>query len=236
MLGGVARRTASTSSFLKLCLCKRSFFICLTRMLYCKTVVMNDFTAEIRQAVTVLKQGGVIAIPTETVYGLACDPRNAEAVKKIFAIKGRDDGKPLQLIASSFSQVQTLANLSAPELKITKKYWPGPLTLLVDLKPDIKLAPQTCPNQTIGIRVTSSPVAGAIAEAFGHPIAATSANRSGMSPAVSGLGVTRAFQKYEHQPDFILDIGAIDKNLPTTVARIDKDGKAIIYRQGAVEL
>ncbi len=193
-------------------------------------------TEDIKTAVQVLNSGGVIAIPTETVYGLACDPRNAEAVKKIFAIKGRDDGKPLQLIASSFSQVQALANLSKSELKIAKQHWPGPLTLLVDLKQDIKLAPQTCPNQTIGIRVTSSPIAGAIAEAFGYPIAATSANRSGMSPAVSGLGVVRAFQKYEHQPDFVLDIGAIDKNLPTTVARIDKDGKAIIYRQGEVKL
>lgn len=198
---------------------------------------MDKKTSEdIKKAVQVLNLGGVIAIPTETVYGLACDPRNLEAVKKIFAIKGRDDGKPLQLIASSFDQVQALADLTKPELEIAQKHWPGPLTLLVKLKPGIKLAPQTCPNQTIGIRVTSSAIAGAIAEAFGYPIAATSANRSGMSPAVSGLSVARAFQKYENKPDYILDIGAIDKNLPSTVASIAENGEVIIYRQGAVEL
>jgi L-threonylcarbamoyladenylate synthase len=190
----------------------------------------------IQTAVQTLVSGGVIAIPTETVYGLACDPRNAGAVNKIFTIKGRDDGKPVQLIASSFDQVQALADLTKPELEIAQKYWPGPLTLLIKLKPGIKLAQQTCPNQTIGIRVTSSPITSAIVEAFGYPIAATSANRSGMSPAVSGIGVIRAFKNHDNRPDFVLDVGAIDKNMPTTVASIDKDGKVTIYRQGAVIL
>ena len=139
---------------------------------------------DIKTAVQILNSGGVIAIPTETVYGLACDPRNIKAVQRIFAIKGRDDGKPLQMIASSFAQVENLAEFTDAERRIAKKHWPGPLTLLIKLKKDIKLAPQVNPDQIIGIRVTSSPIAAAIVKAFGHPIAATSANRSGMSPAV----------------------------------------------------
>jgi L-threonylcarbamoyladenylate synthase len=191
---------------------------------------------DIKTAVQILNSGGVIAIPTETVYGLACDPRNSKAVQRIFAIKGRDDGKPLQLIASSFTQVESLAELTDAEHRVAKKHWPGPLTLLIKLKKDIKLAPQVNPDQIIGIRITSSPIASAIVKAFGHPIAATSANRSEMTPAVSGIGVIRAFKNHENRPDFVLDVGAIDKNLPTTVASIADDGKATIHRQGAVKL
>ncbi len=190
----------------------------------------------IKKAVQALNSGGIIAIPTETVYGFACDPRNFEAVKKIFVIKGRDDNKPLQLIASSFNQVQALADLTKSELKIAQKYWPGPLTLLVKLKSDIKLAPQTCPNQIIGIRVTSSAITKAVIESFGYPIATTSANRSGMPPAISGLSIACSFQKHEQKLDYILDIGEIDKNLPSTVASIAKNGKVKIYRQGAIKL
>ncbi len=191
---------------------------------------------DIKTAVQILNSGGVIAIPTETVYGLACDPRNINAVQKIFAIKGRNDGKPLQMIASSFAQIENIADLTSAEHRVAKKYWPGPLTLLIKLKKDIKLAPQVNPDQIIGIRITSSPIASAIVKAFGHPIAATSANRSGMSPAVSGIGVTRAFKNYDSKPDFVLDVGAIDKNQPTTVASIADDGKATIHRQGAITL
>lgn len=191
---------------------------------------------QIRQAAQVLKAGGVIAIPTETVYGLACDPHNPKAVKKIFAIKGRKEDKPLQLIASSLAQVDSLADISPYERKVIKAHWPGPLTLLLSLKPDIKFAPHVSPKKIIGIRVTSSPIAKAIAKSFDHPIAATSANRSGSSPAVSGQGVKRAFKNFEYQPDYILDIGAIPKNPPTTVASINDDGSVIIHRQGAVKL
>ncbi len=191
----------------------------------------NEVKEKIIEAVAVLKQGGVIAIPTETVYGLACDPKNPKAVKKIFAIKGRKEDKPLQLIASSMTQVNPLVILNPHESKAVKKYWPGPLTLLLRLKSGVKLAPHVSPNQTIGIRVTSSTIAQAVAKGLGHPIAATSANRSGSSPAVSGLGVARAFKNYENKPDFILDIGAIPKNLPTTVASIAENGEATVYRR-----
>lgn len=191
---------------------------------------------DIQRAVQVLRDGGVIAIPTETVYGLACDPRNAEAVRKIFKIKGRAETKPLQLIASSFAQVQRLADLHVEELKIAKRYWPGPLTLLVNLKTGINLATHVSPKGIIGIRVTSSPIAASIVRAFGHPIAATSANRSGSLPAPSSDVVFEAFASFKHKPDFILEAGKIPMNPPTTVASIDKDGHVTIYREGAIKL
>jgi len=198
---------------------------------------MNSQTqSDIEAAVQILKSGGVIAIPTETVYGLACDPRSVGAVKKIFAIKGRDEGKPLQMIASGMDQVNRIADLTNQEKKLAKKYWPGPLTLLIKLKKDIKLAPQVSPKKIIGIRVTSSQIAQEIAKGFGYPIAATSANRSGSTPAVSGRGVKAAFKNLESKPDFVLDVGAISKNQPTTVASVSEDGKITIHRQGEIQL
>ena len=196
----------------------------------------KEVKEKINEAIVVLKQGGVIAIPTETVYGLACDPKNAKAVQKIFAIKGRKEDKPLQLIASSFAQVNRIATLNPTERRIIKQYWPGPLTLLLNLKDEIKFSPHISPRKIIGIRVTSSEFTSAIVKAIGYPIAATSANRSGSSPAVSGLGVARAFKNCENKPDFVLDVGAIPKNLPTTVASIAEDGNVTIHRKGAIKL
>lgn len=190
----------------------------------------------IRAAVRVLKRGGVIAIPTETVYGLACDPTDAEAVRKIFKIKGRDEGKPLQLIAGSLAQVTSIATLNAPTKRIVSRHWPGPLTLLVPLKPGKKLAPKVSPKRIIGIRVSSSVFARKLALALGKPIAATSANRSGNAPASSGRGVIRAFQDFPHKPDLLINVGAIPRRAPSTVAQIHDDGRIDVMRNGAVKL
>lgn len=190
----------------------------------------------LQAAVRVLKRGGVIAFPTETTYGLGCDPRNAKAVKKIFQIKGRSESKPLQLIAGSLAQVQQLALLTSIEKRILARYWPGPLTLLVALRSGKKLVKHVSPKRVIGIRVSSSDVARQLALAFGHPIATTSANRSGSPPAFSGRGVIRAFSSFPDQPSLLLDIGSLPRRKPSTVARIQADGSVDIFRQGSVRI
>lgn len=190
----------------------------------------------IKKAVQALQKGGVISLPTETTYGLACDPRNARAVQKIFRIKGRDDGKPLQLIASSKAQVHAIAECNAPTKKVIAKEWPGPLTLLLPMKKGAKLAAKVSPKRTVGVRVSSSAFVRSLARAFGHPIAATSANRSGNTPAFSGNGVVDAFKSHPNKPDLLLDAGTIPRNKPSTVARIVDDGTIEILRQGAVRL
>jgi L-threonylcarbamoyladenylate synthase len=192
--------------------------------------------AAIRAAVRILKKGGVIAMPTETVYGLACDPRNAKAVKQIFKIKGRADDKPLQIIAGSLKQVTALATLNGPTKKIVSRHWPGPLTLLIPLKSGIKLVPKVSPKRTIGIRVSSSVFIQKLALAFGLPIAATSANVSGQPPASSGRGVLHAFQDRKIRPDVLLDAGSIPKRKPSTVAQIHDDGRVEVFRPGAIKL
>lgn len=199
-----------------------------------KTVFADG--AGIREAVHVLRRGGVIAFPTETTYGLGCDPRNAKAVKRIFLIKGRVESKPLQLIAESLKQVKRLAAMTTVEQQLTSKHWPGPLTLLVSLQRGKKLAPKVSPNRIIGIRVSSSAFARLLAKAFGHPIAATSANRSGSTPAFSGRGVVRAFEGFSDTPDLLIDAGRLPRRVPSTVARVHADGTVEVLRKGSIRV
>lgn len=180
--------------------------------------------------------GGVIAFPSETTYGLACDPRQAKAVARIFRIKGRDEGKPLQLIAGSMAHVRRLAVLSRGSRDLARTHWPGPLTLLLPLQKGCRLPRQVAPGRIIGIRVSSSDMVRQIALALGYPLAATSANRSGLPPAFSGKGVIRAFQGQAQTPDLLLDVGALPRRKPSTVARVHDDGTIEVLRPGGVRL
>lgn len=191
--------------------------------------------AALRAAVLALKRGDVIAFPTETVYGVGCDPRSVKAVKRIFTLKGRKESKPLQLIAGSLVQANKVVTIDAANAKVIKKFWPGPLTLLLPFKKGVKLAPKTHDKRINAIRVTSDPFVQELTKRYGYPIAATSANRSGKPPATSGRGVTKAFQK-DPKPDLLLDFGSIPKRKPTTVARIDKDGGVHVLRQGGIRI
>lgn len=190
----------------------------------------------IKQAVRTLRAGGVVALPTETTYGLACDPRKRSAVQKIFKIKGRSDKKPLQLIASSITQVKSLAELSGENAELASRYWPGPLTLLLPLRKGKRLAQEVSPKNTIGIRVTSGKIARKLVRTYGHPLAATSANRSGKSPAFSGEEVREAFSRFKNKPDIVIDAGRIPKQKPSTVVQVGDDGKVHIMRKGAIKI
>ena len=192
--------------------------------------------AAIRAAVHVLKRGGVIAFPTETVYGFGCDPRNTTAVAKIFKIKGRDEGKPLQLIAGTRSQVTRLSSVTGMAGRVARRYWPGPLTLLLPLRRGQRLSSRAAPRRTIGIRVSSHRFLQRLTKAFGGPIAATSANVSGKPTASSGRGIIRIFQDRAARPDLVLDGGTLPRCKPSTVARIRSDGTVEVLRQGSARI
>lgn len=130
-----------------------------------------------------LREGRLVAFPTDTYYGLAADPRLAEAVARIFEVKGRDAASALPLVAASIEQVtQTLGPLAGASRQLAEIYWPGPLSLLMDPPPDIcdGVAGGT---GAVAVRVPSHAVARALAAALGYPVTATSANRSGAPPA-----------------------------------------------------
>jgi len=188
-----------------------------------------------REATRGLRRGDVIAFPTETTYGLGCDPRNAKAVARIFRIKGRAKTKSLPLVAASVAQVRRIAMLSAGARWLASRRWPGPLTLVLPIR-QMRLAKGIALRGEVAVRVSSSPFVRAVCQAYGFPIVATSANRSGESDCRSGRSVAQAFQSKKHQPDLVIDLGALPRRKPSTVARVREDGSIEVLRQGSIRL
>lgn len=140
-----------------------------------------------------LAAGGVIAYPTEGVWGLGCEPLNAHACRRILALKRRAAGKGFILIASEFAQVEPfLAAVAPARLKPVRAGWPGPVTWLL---PAASWVPRHLSGGrgTLAVRVTAHPVARALCARYGGPIVSTSANASGRRPARSALQVQRQF-------------------------------------------
>jgi len=166
-----------------------------------------------KSAVNTLKQGGVIAYPTEAVFGLGCDPFNPQAVQRILHIKNRSKEKGLILIASCWEAVSDLVELpSQTLLEKALKTWPGPVTWVF---PASKKVPGwLCMlNRSIALRITAHPIAAEICEMFGGPIVSSSANLSGKNPAKTAEEVK---QMFEGKIDFIVDgkVGGLEKPTP----------------------
>lgn len=145
----------------------------------------------VRSAVRVIRSGGIIAYPTEAVYGLGCDPRNEQSVRRLLALKRRPLHKGLILIAADFSQlVPFLLPLDPGDRATLAATWPGPYTWLVPARTD---TPRWLRGRhdTLAVRVTAHPLAAALCRACGHPLVSTSANFSRRPPARTALAVRR---------------------------------------------
>jgi L-threonylcarbamoyladenylate synthase len=187
-------------------------------------------TNELEPAVDALRNGQVVAFPTETFYGLAVDPRSSIAVRNLFSIKRRPPDQPVPLIAASVEQVADHAGSITPlAARLAARGWPGPLTLI------IPASPRVCPDVhlssgRIAIRVPGHAVARALAESAGHPITSTSANLSGDLPASSPEDVVAAFGD---AIAVLIDAGRTPGGLPSTI--VDATGDApVLVRAGAI--
>jgi L-threonylcarbamoyladenylate synthase len=182
----------------------------------------------IKLAAQTVKQGGIIVYPTDTVYGLGCDPFNVEAVKRIFEAKGREQ-KPLPILVSSLNKAKELAYFSNKALKLAKNYWPGPITLILKSK-DIVPETVTCGLKTVGLRIPDHPAALKLIRLSGGQIIGTSANVSGRKPCVTA---ETALDELGNQVDLILNGGKTLYRGSSTV--LDLSGlKPRILRGGPV--
>lgn len=184
----------------------------------------------VTRAVAWLRAGELIGLPTETVYGLAADASNADAVAKIYAAKGRPVDHPLIVhVASADSAKAWAATWPEAAEKLATAFWPGPMTLIVKRASHV-LDAVTGGQDTVGLRVPSHPVAQAVMHEFGGGLAAPSANQFGQVSATTALHVAAEF------PDlalFILDGGACDVGVESTI--IDVSGDTVrILRPGRV--
>ena len=183
---------------------------------------------DIERAVAVLKAGGLVAFPTETVYGLGADASNPEAVAKIFAVKGRPATHPLIVHLADAVQVANWAR-EIPEAAraLTRKFWPGPLTIILKRAPRVSDV-VTGGQETVALRVPSHPVALQLLARFGSGIAAPSANRHGRVSATTAAHVRAEFGD---AIDSVLDGGETDVGIESTI--IDLSGaKPALLRPG----
>ncbi|MDZ4857731.1 MAG: L-threonylcarbamoyladenylate synthase [Candidatus Hydrogenedentes bacterium] len=179
----------------------------------------------IAEAAAVIRAGGIVAYPTETLYGLGADPFSAPAIRRLFAAKGRAETNPVLLIAADAAQVaQVVREISAVAQRYMDAFWPGPLSLVLPKHKDVPA--ELCGGtDKVCVRVTASEIARALCIAVGHPITSTSANRSGDAPSAH----------FEQQDltgvDLYIDAGPLAASTPSTVYDPDE---GIIYRHGAI--
>ncbi len=184
----------------------------------------------IRQAATHLEAGRVIAIPTDTVYGLAASLGHPEALEEIYAIKGRDAGKALPVLLDGPERIDRWA-VDVPESarRLAKMYWPGALTIVVNASADVPYGIHRGAG-TVGLRVPDNAIARAVIAAAGGGLAVTSANLSGRSEARSAGEVRESLGE---RLAMVLDGGPSSDGVPSTV--VDLTGVDFrILRQGAI--
>jgi L-threonylcarbamoyladenylate synthase len=184
----------------------------------------------VARAAAVLRRGGLVALPTETVYGLGANAEDADAVRRIFAAKGRPADNPLIVHLAAAEQLPRVCSSITPLARsLAERFWPGPLTVVLDAATDLP-AVTTGGLTTVAVRVPDHPVARAVIEAAGVPVAAPSANRSGRPSPTTADHV--AADLAEHL-DVLLDAGPTGLGLESTV--VDARGtEPRIYREGAV--
>jgi len=185
---------------------------------------------EITRAVEVLRAGGLVAFPTETVYGLGADAANPEALKKVYTAKGRPRNHPLIVHIASAAQVADWASdVPAAALRLAQCFWPGPLTLILPRASQVSEL-VTGGQDTVALRVPSHRVAQALLRGFGGGIAAPSANRYGRVSATTAAHVRAELGA---AVDYVLDGGACDVGIESTIVDVSGARPALL-RPGSI--
>jgi L-threonylcarbamoyladenylate synthase len=180
-----------------------------------KTAVLPAGEAAVAAAVRCLAEGGLVAFPTETVYGLGADATHSRAIARLYQAKGRPAFNPLISHVGDLAAAQALARFDAPALALARAFWPGPLTLVLPKTGDCPVSDlATAGLDTIAIRVPAHPVAREILRAFSHPVVAPSANLSGH---VSPTTAAHVQSDLAGRIDLIVDGGAVDVGVESTI-------------------
>ena len=193
------------------------------------TEILQPTAENLRRAAKLIGRGEIVAFPTETVYGLGADGLNVAACKKIFAAKGRPNDKPLSLHVDGLEMVERVAKISSAAEKLFAAFCPGALTIIL---PKTKIVPDfvTGGRDSVGIRFPANEIAIALIKLAGCPIAAPSANLSGMQPPTSAAEV---FDNLRGRVEIILDGGRCEFGISSTIVDLSTDEPKIL-RHGAI--
>lgn len=184
----------------------------------------------LEEAVSILREGGLVAIPTETVYGLAADSKNEAAVARIYQAKGRPSDKPLSVLVTGMDMVEDVCREIPPlAYRLAEVFWPGPLTLVLPSRGAV--APTvTAGGDTIGVRCPDHPLTLEILRRLGRPLAAPSANRSDMPSPKDASAVLSGLNG---RIDAVLDGGVCAVAVESTIVDLSGE-KPKILRQGGL--
>ena len=189
-----------------------------------------DAPAALAEAKEIVEEGGIIAYPTETFYGLGVDPYNEEAVKRLFELKGRGFDKPISILVKDEVMLQQVVTDIPPVAeRLIRQFWPGPLTIIFQASPQLPRL-LTADTGKIGVRVSSNPITEKLLYAIGSPITTTSANPSGKKSPVTAGEVAGYFGD---NLDLILDGGELPGRLGSTVVDVTCE-TVMVIREGEI--
>jgi len=197
----------------------------------------KNHRAIIHAAANALKAGKIVAYPTDTSYGLACDPTNSKALRKFYNIKSRGN-KPVHVVVPSLAYAKKIVVWNRIATKLSKKFLPGPLTIILPLRRNTGYLRQfSAASGFLGIRFSKNQITLDLVKALGRPIPATGANPSGQKAggvdSYTAKQVYDQFKKQKHKPDIIIDAGTLPRRKPSTLVKID--GNQIhILRKGPI--
>ncbi|MEM9781511.1 MAG: L-threonylcarbamoyladenylate synthase [Pseudomonadota bacterium] len=181
--------------------------------------------AGIAETARLLATGRLVAFPTETVYGLGADARNAAAVAALYAAKGRPSRNPLIVHVADSAAAEAIARIGPLAMRLADAFWPGPLTMVLPLRAEAALAPAvTAGRDTVGLRVPAGPVARTLIAAAGCPVAAPSANPSGKISPTSADHVLDPAAGLAGRIDAVLDAGPATVGVESTILAVEEAG------------
>jgi len=187
----------------------------------------------IEEAARLISEGYPVAIATETVYGLAADATNPEAVARIYEAKGRPSFNPLIVHVPDLATAERIGEFSDEARALARRYWPGPLTLVVPLRNDAGIASLiTAGLSTIALRVPAHPALQALLRRAGRPLAAPSANASGR---ISPTKAEHVLKSLDGRIPLIVDAGPTERGLESTIVAVT-DGRVRLLRRGPIEI
>jgi L-threonylcarbamoyladenylate synthase len=192
--------------------------------------VLKATQNNIKAAAQIVRRGGLVVYPTETVYGLGCDPMDVQAVKRLLEVKGKRKN-PLPILASSIDNVERVAFVSPNGKKLAAKFWPGPLTMVFPKKPSLPGA-VTFALDSVGLRIPDNNVALTLIGLCGGLLVGSSANRTGEKPP---CGVQELSKELKAMVDVVLDGRSAVGGMPSTVVDLVSD-KPRIVREGPISL
>ena len=200
----------------------------------CETRLLPFGQSVVADAAAIILAGGCVAVPTETVYGLAADATNGAAVAGIYAAKGRPSFNPLIVHVADLAAAEKLTEFSDAAWELARRFWPGPLTLVLPVKSDSRIASLvTAGLSTIAIRCPAHPAMQSLLRATGRPLAAPSANASGsISPTRAGHVLTSLGGRIP----LIIDGGPCAVGIESTIVAVGDDGALRLLRPGPVDL